>query len=175
MRCGAGSKIPLKPKTDKGNLRINPILVLLAAMAYWPEAHFCFSVWFSYDLHQRISPRTPRLSLQPGRESCLGPVGCCCHRAGGRLLHPRDPISYPPRSTHRTIFVRVVRLSLCRFTHLVFRHSAPKARSKLAPSSFICQPGQRSEGSRGGVQRRTRSCSVTTSTASHGSGPMRRA
>jgi hypothetical protein len=33
---------PVKPKTDKGNLRINPILVLLAAMAVLAEGTFLF-------------------------------------------------------------------------------------------------------------------------------------
>ena len=33
---------PIKPKTDKGNLRINPILVLLAAMAVLAGGTFLF-------------------------------------------------------------------------------------------------------------------------------------
>ncbi|HTT21962.1 MAG TPA: hypothetical protein VMG82_23735 [Candidatus Sulfotelmatobacter sp.] len=33
---------PLKPKTNKGNLRINPILVLLAVMALLAGATFLF-------------------------------------------------------------------------------------------------------------------------------------
>ena len=33
---------PLRPKTDKGNLRINPILVLLAAMALLAGGTFLF-------------------------------------------------------------------------------------------------------------------------------------
>ena len=33
---------PIKPKTDKGNLRINPILVLLTAMAVLAGGTFLF-------------------------------------------------------------------------------------------------------------------------------------
>ena len=33
---------PVKPKTDKGNLRINPILLLLAAMAVLAGGTFLF-------------------------------------------------------------------------------------------------------------------------------------
>ncbi|HUJ82584.1 MAG TPA: hypothetical protein VLW83_11930, partial [Candidatus Acidoferrales bacterium] len=33
---------PIKPKTDKGNLRINPILVLLTAMAILTGGTFLF-------------------------------------------------------------------------------------------------------------------------------------
>jgi hypothetical protein len=33
---------PLKPKTDKGNLRVNPILVLLAMMALLAGGTFLF-------------------------------------------------------------------------------------------------------------------------------------
>ena len=33
---------PLKPKTDKGNLRINPILILLAAMVLLAGGTFLF-------------------------------------------------------------------------------------------------------------------------------------
>ena len=33
---------PLKPKTDKGNFRINPIVVLLALMALLAGASFLF-------------------------------------------------------------------------------------------------------------------------------------
>lgn len=34
---------PLKPKTDKGNLRVNPILILLAIMALLAGGTFLFS------------------------------------------------------------------------------------------------------------------------------------
>lgn len=36
---------PLKPKTDRGNLRVNPILVLLAAVALLAGGSFLFFSW----------------------------------------------------------------------------------------------------------------------------------
>jgi hypothetical protein len=37
---------PLKPKTDKGNLRVNPIVILLAVMALLAGGTFLFFSFF---------------------------------------------------------------------------------------------------------------------------------
>lgn len=59
----------LKPWTDKGSLRINPLLVLMVVTLCGSEAHSSSSVSFSYDLHQLISGRAERQSSQ--REESL--------------------------------------------------------------------------------------------------------
>jgi len=41
---------PFKPWTNKGSLRINPLLALVAVMASRQETHSCSAVSFSHDL-----------------------------------------------------------------------------------------------------------------------------
>ena len=66
-------------------------------------------------------------------------------------------------------------LSLCRFTHLVFRHFAPKTRRQTGPILLYLSAMPKIERRSRRRTTRTRSCSATTSTASHGSGRMQRA